>query len=167
VKFRKKISLIVLTTLLFSAIIIISVNGLLSRKIIKQQVRNWLETTIRSRAIHIETLLKMDKELTRLLSESVTIEKLLRSDKMDRNYNRKLKDVIVRLDNSANINKQIYDILFLNLNGIHAMADNEVKSLIFRFSVSKDKRFVKVSIKDTGYGIAKKDFNKIFDILHH
>lgn len=50
------------------------------------------------------------------------------------------------------------------VNASHAMLDSNEKILKICTDVSKDNKYVQVSIQDSGHGIAKDNLNKIFDL---
>ncbi len=117
-KIRTKTLLTTFIVIFITGMTAITVSHTISKNILKRQIYNHLETAAKSRALHVETFLNKEKMLVLQLSESKIIKRLLSSSKTDVDYNNKLKIVIKRLKNSANINKEIYDITALDTCGM-------------------------------------------------
>ncbi len=107
-----------MSIVLITALSINIANQTISKKIIKEQIRLKLESTGKSRALHIETYLNTEKDLALGLSESIVIKRLLALNKKNKDYKEKLRDVLTRLKNSAEINEEIYDIFVLDTDGV-------------------------------------------------
>ncbi|MCK4235257.1 PAS domain S-box protein [candidate division WOR-3 bacterium] len=115
---RIKTQILVFSLIVVFAIVSIIVNETISKRITKQQIYSHLETNAYSRAHHIETYLEEEKEAINQLSESIIIERYLLTDKHDKNYTNRRKDVMRRLEYTVRIEKSIYDIFVLDKNGI-------------------------------------------------
>ncbi|MCK4596456.1 HAMP domain-containing protein, partial [bacterium] len=96
-----------------------------SKNMIEKEIHNHLETAARSRAHHIETFLKTEKEAIKQLSESVVIERFLLAGKQNPNYSQKRDDVRRRLEYTARIGEFTYDIIVLDGDGIIAASSDE------------------------------------------
>ena len=116
-KLRTQVIIIFILVILITGLSVNIANQIISKKILKEQIRLDIESTAKSRALHIETYLKTEKNLVLELSESIVIERLLKLNKESKDYNEKLQDVLKRLKNSAEING-IYDIFVLDTNGV-------------------------------------------------
>lgn len=151
-KFRTKAIIIILSLICVIGISTIMVSRIISKDIIEHQIYNHLETTAHSRAHHIEAFLDKETKITLQLSESIVIQKLLVLSKMDKNYNNRLENVITRLKHSADINKEIYDIFVLDLNGVVIASNIEQRHGLDR---SNDPYFINakkgVYVKDAYY----------------
>lgn len=151
-KFRTKAIILILSLVSVIGVTTTIVSRTVSKDIIEHQIYNHLETTVQSRAHHIEAFLDKGKKITLQLSESVVIERLLLLNKTDKSYNKRLNDVITRLKNSANINKEIYDIFVLDLNGVVIASNIEQRHGLDR---SNDPYFInakkRVYVKDVYY----------------
>ncbi len=115
---QAKTIVLVFSLILITGAVTTIVSENISRNMVEKGVYNHLETTVQSKAQHVDAFLDKEKKLTLQLSQSVVIERLLSSNKTDKDYNAKLDDVITRLKNSANINPEIYDIFVLDTNGV-------------------------------------------------
>ncbi len=93
--------------------------------ILVNQVHNHLESVAESRATHIETLLELEKETIKQLSESVVIEQFLLASKDDEGYTQKLNWVIQRLEHTAEIGRYTYDVFVLDKNGVIVASSEE------------------------------------------
>ncbi len=117
-KIKIKIPIIIFSIVLIIGLVITIVSQTILRNIVQQQVFRHLETTAQSRVAHIEPFLDIQKKSTLQLSESIVIERLLISNRTDKDYNDRLNDVITRFKNSASINEEIYDIFVTDTNGV-------------------------------------------------
>jgi signal transduction histidine kinase/PleD family two-component response regulator/HAMP domain-containing protein len=116
-KIRTKIFLIMLLLVMVTGTAIIVVNHITTRNMTKKYIYDHLSTAAESRAKHVETFLKSEKEAIKQLSESIVIERLLLADRDDPDYSRKYDDVIWRLKGTAEINKYVCGVLVLDKNG--------------------------------------------------
>ncbi|MEA1935732.1 MAG: response regulator [Thermodesulfobacteriota bacterium] len=89
-----------------------------SKEDIKKATFAHLETTARSRAEHIETFLKMQKEKIIQLSQSAVIANLLRTDEQSPDYVDKFDVVEKRIERTEKATDySIYEIFVLNTEG--------------------------------------------------
>jgi signal transduction histidine kinase/PleD family two-component response regulator/HAMP domain-containing protein len=116
-KIQTKIFLIMLLLVMVTGTAIIVVNHITTRNMTKKNIYDHLSTAAESRAKHVETFLKSEKEAIKQLSESIVIERLLLADRDDPDYSRKYDDVIWRLKGTAEINKYVCGVLVLDKNG--------------------------------------------------
>lgn len=115
-----------LLLLIVAGITYILISRNISTNIIKQQITNNLVNTTQSRVKHIETLLNLEKEAVKQLSESVVIEELLLSKKDEEDYLLKFDKVVRRLKDTAQMGEYTYDVFVLNPKGtIIASSDEE------------------------------------------
>ena len=114
---RNKFTAIVLLLILLTGLTTLIATDTISKKTLNEQTKSHLETAAHSRADNIETLLKAEKEAINQLSESIVIELLLSGNKGDADYTQKHETVTRRLKNTADIRKDIFNILVLDKNG--------------------------------------------------
>ena len=158
-KIRAKILFVLLSIVFITGISVAIVSKIVSQNIVTEQIRNSLEGVAHSKANHVRALLVEERNLALQLSESVVIEKLLISNKADADYEGRLNDVITQLKNSANLNKDIYDIFVLDTNGVVIASSIEQRIGLNR---NDDPYFINIinnlesllSIKVTWYSIA-------------
>ena len=125
-KIQRKIPIIMLLLLIVAGITYILISRSISTNIIKQQITNNLINTTQSRVKHIETLLNLEKEAVKQLSESVVIEELLLSKKEEEDYLLKFDKVMRRLKDTAQMGEYTYDVFVLDPKGtIIASSDEE------------------------------------------
>jgi len=117
-----------------------------SVRVIEEQVYSHLETAAHSRAKHIETQLKMEKELTESLALIEKVEKLLLESESDADYNNKKTAVEERLQKTADSNKQIMSISVVDKSGIIIAGTN---SQMIGRDKTTDSRFSKVNNGET------------------
>jgi C4-dicarboxylate-specific signal transduction histidine kinase len=104
-KIRTKVLFVLLSVVFITGAAIATVSTIVSENTVKEEIRNFLEGLAHSRTNNIRTLLDNEEKLALQLSESAVIKKLLVSNKAEADYKDRLNDVITRLQNSANINK--------------------------------------------------------------
>jgi diguanylate cyclase (GGDEF)-like protein len=125
-KIQRKILIIMLLLLIVAGITYILISRNISTNIIKQQITNNLINTTKSRVKNIETLLDLEKEAAKQLSESVVIEELLLSKKEEEDYLLKFDKVMRRLKDTAQTKEYTYDVFVLDPKGtIIASSDEE------------------------------------------
>ncbi len=125
-KIQRKILIIMLLLLIVAGITYILISRNISTNIIKQQITNNLINTTKSRVKNIETLLDLEKEAAKQLSESVVIEELLLSKKEEEDYLPKFDKVMRRLKDTAQTKEYTYDVFVLDPKGtIIASSDEE------------------------------------------
>ena len=116
-KIQRKILIIMLLLLIVAGITYILISRNISTNIIKQQITNNLINTTQSRVKHIETLLNLEKEAVKQLSESVVIEEFLLSKKEEEDYLLKFDKVMRRLKDTAQMGEYTYDVFVLDPKG--------------------------------------------------
>lgn len=117
-KFRTKAIIIILSLVSVIGVTTTIVSRTVPKDIIEQQIYNHLEAITQSRALHVETFLKTEKEAIKQLSKSIVIERFLSANKNDQDYNEKRNDIMRRLERTVQIKEYTYDIFALNKNGI-------------------------------------------------
>ncbi len=103
-----------------------------ANEILINQVENHLKTTVQSRADHLDTFLDGLEKLALQMSQSVVINKLLMTNKTDEVYDSRLKDVMIRLNDSTRVNPQIYDIFILDKFGFVTVSNIDERVLLNR-----------------------------------
>jgi len=125
-KIQKKVLIIILSLVILVGISSTLISRNIAIKIIKQQTTDNLINTTQSRAEHIKTLLDLEKEAVKQLSESIVIRELLLSTGDEEDYSLKFDKVILRLQNTAQVGEYTYDIFVLDTKGtIIASSDEE------------------------------------------
>jgi PAS domain S-box-containing protein len=89
----------------------------ISRHNLQNAIFEHLKTAAKSRAHHIETSLKMQKERIAQLSQSVVLESFLRTNEQDLDYIDKLDIAVRRLKKTENIGEYVYEVFVLNAKG--------------------------------------------------
>ena len=133
-KIQRKILIIMLLLLIVAGITYILISRNISTNIIKQQITNNLINTTQSRVKHIETLLNLEKEAVKQLSESVVIEELLLSKKEEEDYLLKFDKVMRRLKDTAQTKEYTYDVFVLDPKGTIIASDTQKKQEILNTS---------------------------------
>jgi len=116
-KVQKKILIIILSVVILISISSILISRNIATKIIKQQTADNLIYITQSRAEHIKTLLDLEKEATKQLSESIVIRELLSSTKEEEDYSLKFDKVMLRLKNTAQVAEYYNSIFVLDTKG--------------------------------------------------
>jgi len=125
-KIQKKVLIIILSLVILVCISSTLISRNIAIKIIKQQTTDNLINTTQSRAEHIKTLLDLEKEAVKQLSESIVIRELLLSTGDEEDYSLKFDKVMLRLQNTARVGEYTYDIFVLDTKGtIIASSDEE------------------------------------------
>ena len=140
-KIQTKVLFVLLSIVFITGAAVTIVSEIVSENIVTEQIRNSLDGLAHSRANHVRAFLDKEISLALQLSESVVIEKLLVSNKADADYESRLNDVITRLKNTADINKDIYDIFVLDTNGVFIASSIEQRNGLNR---SDDPSFINV-----------------------
>ena len=124
-KIQKRLLIIILSLLIAVGAISILVSRNISSNLIRHQITNHLISITQSRAAHIKTLLDLEKEATKQLSESIVIRELLSSTK-EEDYLIKFDKVMLRLKNTAQPGEYVYSAFILDTKGtIIASSDEE------------------------------------------
>ena len=116
-KIANKISLSFLITALVLTCIAVPLIYIIVEKNIETAIFSQLEATAQSRAKHIETFLKMQKEKILQLSQSIVLRRFLRADEEDTNYAKNFDTAEKKLDGTEAINKYVHEIFVLNAKG--------------------------------------------------
>jgi len=126
VKIQKRLIIIILSLVIAVGTISILVNRNMSTNIIKHQITNNLINTTQSIAEHIKTLIDLEKETIKQLSESIVIRELLSSTEEEEDYSLKFDKVMLRLQNTAQPGEYVYGAFVLDSKGtIIASSDEE------------------------------------------
>lgn len=151
-KIANKISLSFFTAVLILASIIMPIIYYMASKDMKNVIFAHLATTARTRANHIETFLKMQKNSVIQLSQGIIFENLLSAKKQDSHYTNKVDIVLTRLDRTEKANEFICEVFVLNEKGIAVTSSDRRKIGLDR---SSDAYFLnaksKAYIKDAYY----------------
>ena len=116
-KIQTKIFLIMLLLVMVAGTSIIVVNHIATSNLTEKYIYAHLSTAAGTRASHIRTFLNSEKEMTKQLSESIVIERLLLADRDDPDYSRKHDDVIRRLKGTAETTEYVHGVFVLDKNG--------------------------------------------------
>ena len=116
-KIQRRLLIIILLLLISVGTISILMSRNMSTNIIRSQIINNLINTAQHRAGHIETLLDLEKEATKQLSESVVIRELLSSTKEEEDYSLKFDKVMLRLKNTVQVAEYYNSIFVLDTKG--------------------------------------------------
>ncbi|MBW2741050.1 MAG: HAMP domain-containing protein, partial [Deltaproteobacteria bacterium] len=125
-KIRTKIFLIMLLLVMVAGTSIIVVNHIATSNMTEKHIYDHLSTAAESRAKHVETFLNSEKEMTKQLSKSIVIERLLLADRNDPDYSRKYDDVMRRLKGTAAANEYVYGVFVLDKNGTIIASSEEI-----------------------------------------
>jgi signal transduction histidine kinase/predicted transcriptional regulator len=136
------------TLIMIASVTTIGISEIISKNIVEQEVYNHLLTTADSRADHIETFLKTEKEAVEQLSASIVIEQFLSAEKDDPDYTQKRNVVMRRLKDTADVREDTDSIFVLDKNGIIVASNKETdigkdKSNNSYFLYAKEGAFVK------------------------
>jgi PAS domain S-box-containing protein len=124
-KIRTKILLIALSLILVTGAVSTIVGQFVTRNIVRKQIADKLETVAESRAHHIQTFLKTQKEAIEQLSESIVIEEFLLASEDDYDFVQKFGDVLRRLKNTAESAEYDLDVFVLDESGIIVASSDE------------------------------------------
>lgn len=117
-KIQTKILLIVLSLVLVTGVVATIVSETVARNIAEQQVYNHLETTPQSRAQHIETLLRDDKEALDVLATSFILKNFLTTSKEDAHYAAEYDMATARLSSMLEARSEFTKLSVLDKSGI-------------------------------------------------
>lgn len=121
-----------------------------SRNELKKLIYAHLETAINSKAKHVKTFLKMKKNCTEQLAESIVVKHLLFIKKENLHYRDELDIAIERFKNTERISRDTYEIFLLNANGkIIASSDKK------RIGLDKSKDAYFLGAKKSGKSYIK------------
>jgi len=125
-KIQTKIFLIMLLLVMVVGTSIIVVSHIATSNMTEKHIYDHLSTAAESRAKHVETFLNSEKEMTRQLSESIVIERLLLADRDDPDYSRKYDDVIRRLKGTGETTEYVHGVFVLDKDGTIIASNEEV-----------------------------------------
>ena len=124
-KIQKKLLIIILSLQIAVGAISILVSRNISTSIIRHQITHNLISTTQSRAAHLKTLLDLEKEMIRQLSDCTDIEALLLSGK-EENYFQDFDRVMNELNSIVQKGEYVYAALVLDPKGtVIASSDQE------------------------------------------
>lgn len=115
-KIQKKLLIIILSLQIAVGAISILVSRNISTSIIRHQITHNLISTTQSRAAHLKTLLDLEKEMIRQLSDCTDIEALLLSGK-EENYFQDFDRVMNELNSIVQKGEYVYAALVLDPKG--------------------------------------------------
>ncbi|MBC8199747.1 MAG: HAMP domain-containing protein [Desulfobacterales bacterium] len=151
-KIANKISLSFFTAVLILASIIMPIIYYMASKDMKNAIFAHLATTAHTRANHVGTFLKMQKNSVIQLSQGIIFENLLSVKKQDSHYTDKVDIALTRLDRTEKANESIYEVFVLNKKGIAVASSDRRKIGLDR---SSDAYFLEAKsgsyIKDAYY----------------
>ena len=124
-KFQGKGLLIILSLIMAVCTISILVSRNIATNIIRQQITYNLISITLSRAEHIKTLLDLEKEATKMLSESMVISEFLSSTKEEEDHQIKFSKVMQRFKNIGQTIEDIDNIFILDAQGIIIASSSE------------------------------------------
>ena len=124
-KIQKRFLIIILSLVIAVGAISILVSRNISTNIIKQQITNNLINTTQSRAEHIKTFLNLEKEVVKQLAVSAVVEELLLSEKEEENYLQKFDRVMLKLQDTVQVEEYAYDIFILDTKGLIIASSDE------------------------------------------
>ncbi|HUV51009.1 MAG TPA: response regulator [Anaerolineae bacterium] len=126
-KIANKISLSFFTAVLILAGIIMPIVYYIASNDMKGAIFAHLDTTARTRANHIKTFLKMEKNSVIQLSQDMIFENLLSANKQDPDYTDKVDIVITRLSRAEKAGESIHEVFVLNEKGIAVASSDRRK----------------------------------------
>lgn len=124
-KIQKRLLVIILSLVIAVGAISILVSRNISTNIIKQQITNNLINTTQSRAEHIKTFLNLEKEVVKQLAVSMVVGEFLLSEKEEENYLQKFDRVMLKLQDTAQVEEYAYDIFILDTKGLVIASSDE------------------------------------------
>lgn len=130
-----------------------------SMKVVTNQVYSHLESVAQSRAHHIESRLKMEKDVVKSLALTGKVERLLLASESDSDYNDKKIAVNERVQKTVDSIEQIIHIQIINKDGITIAGTNPALLGVDR---SSDPRFPKLNegeIAISSVGFSPEDGN--------
>jgi HAMP domain-containing protein len=117
-KIAKKIGLSIFIVAAILTVIIASGFYIVSRNYLEKTVYTHLSAIARSKVHHIETFLNVGEESIKQLSKSIVIERFLLASEGDEDYNKRLNDIVRRLEDTNRTTKYAYEFFVLNEDGI-------------------------------------------------
>ena len=116
-KIGKKISLSFFVAALVLTSISATISFIFSRRNLQNAIFAHLTTTASSRAHHIQTLLKVEKDSIVQLSQSIVLEDLLKTKKHESDYNRIFSLAMRRLKETKKVHKCVEEFFVMNADG--------------------------------------------------
>ena len=123
-KIANKISLSFLITGLVLTFVGGSVFYMIAKNNLKTSINNHLESTVQSRAHHINTCLTIQKERIVQLSQSTALYKFLLTNKQDTDYTDIFAVAIDRLTKTSEVGESIYEVFLLDATGNIAVSSD-------------------------------------------
>ena len=123
-KIANKISLSFLITGLVLTFVGGSVFYMIAKNNLKTSIVNHLESTVKSRAHHINTCLTIQKERIVQLSQSTALYKFLLTNKQDTDYTDIFAVAIDRLTKTSEVGESIYEVFLLDATGNIAVSSD-------------------------------------------
>ena len=127
-KIANKISVSFLITGLVLTLVGGSVFYTIGNNNLKTSILNHLESTVQSRAHHINTCLTIQKERIVQLSQSTALYKFLLTNKHDPDYTDKFAVAIERLTKTSEVGESIYEVFLLDATG-HIAVSSDTKNI--------------------------------------
>ncbi|MCK4851759.1 MAG: PAS domain-containing protein [Candidatus Omnitrophica bacterium] len=123
-KVASKISIVFFVTVLLLAGSVLPFAYITQKRDLEEAIFNHLSATLRSRVLHVETFLDLQKRATVQLSQSMVLRNLLSADEKDAAYPHKLDIAVKRLQHTKGACKYLYEVFILNANGSIAASSN-------------------------------------------
>lgn len=117
-KIANKIALLFLVGGLTLTLVAASLFYAISKRHLEESIHAYLETTVNSRAEHINTFLELYKGSVAQLASDITSQRFLRADKQDRDYGELFGIVTEELIGAKEAGAFIREIFILDANGV-------------------------------------------------